>query len=206
MRDQRSGRAGPGRGFGAKAFAALALAVASGLASVALAQPADRDWAAPEDFDALRASYGARADYAGLCETDNPTRELEGRMQAGDVVHVIDAADRWLKRCPVDGRVHMLRSYALSQLGREAEADAHRRWAHGLLRSILATGDGKTPETAWRTISVAEEHFLLLITGGRPASQSLDPGPPPRHVIVVETPNGSQVRVYFNPEMQFRRQ
>lgn len=181
---------------------ALLLAVAAGLAA---AQSADRDWAVPVDFDALRTEYGARDDYARVCESGNPTRELESRMQASDVVHVIDAADRWLKQCPVDGRVHMLRAYALTLLGRENEADAHRRWAQGLLRSILATGDGKTPETAWRTISIDEEYFLVLITGARPVSQALDPGPPPRDVVVVETPNGSHVRVYFNPEAHFAR-
>ena len=43
----------------------------------------------------------------------------------------------------------------------------------GLLKSILQTGDGKTCETGWHVIQVAEEYFILDMLDAQLTQQSL---------------------------------
>lgn len=49
----------------------------------------------------------------------------------------------------------------------------YRSTAEGLIKSILASGDGKTEASAFRVISVNEEHIVLAARGLRPIEQGL---------------------------------
>ena len=59
------------------------------------------------------------------------------------------------------------------ELGDTGKADFHRAVLNGLIDSILKSGDGKSPKTAWVVISVHEEYVVLQVLGFKPSQQSL---------------------------------
>jgi hypothetical protein len=155
-------------------LAALTLACA-GLASPAAASPdakpaaprpavverASRDWSEPPDFEALRAEYVGRADFALLCEQDRPLTPAFEALQAERWSVLLALTESWTERCPVDMEAHSLRAAALAKLGRDEEAGDQEMWARGLFEAVLASGDGKTPESGYRVIAAFEEYALL---------------------------------------------
>jgi hypothetical protein len=188
--------------------AALAL-IFTGCAAGPVAAPeeteserSEPDWAVLPDFDALRTEWGDRDDFTQLCETDRPIKEVNAAFEASAWPDLLQLSDVGLARCPVDIYLHTVRSVALRELGRTAESQQQLRWRNGLVGSILASGDGKTPETAWVVISVAEEYAVLGVFGMQFRRQSLVEGNLDR--IEAER-EGDAVTLYFDPRAHFRR-
>jgi hypothetical protein len=184
---------------------AVLLAILAGCTSGPPEPPrpsAPPDWSALPDFDALRREWGDRDDFMQLCEFDRPLRMAGAAMDASAWEEVLRIADSWLARCVVDIDFHAVRANALQELGRTAEFEQQLRWRDGLLESILRTGDGKTEETAWVVISVAEEYSVLNALGLRRETQSLTTSGRDRIEAEVE---GRVVTLYFFPDAHFRR-
>ena len=86
-------------------------------------------------------------------------------------------------------------------------ADAHRKHMDGIITSILKSGDGRTPQTAFTVIDIQEEYMLmkevLKIDGKkRPTLQQNG------HVYDVfdyTAKNGSTATIYFNVDLIFAR-
>jgi hypothetical protein len=160
----------------------------------------------PTDFDELRDAWGRRMDYRALCETSLPTPAWAEAEQAKDFAKAYDIAAKWLATCPVVERVHMWAYGDAKQIGDSARMDIHKRWYQGLIKSVLKTGDGKTPETAWKTISVSEEYAVLQYYGLARGPQALV-----MHPVMVDKltakpiAGGDPVDLYFNPELHFAR-
>ena len=123
--------------------------------------PAGERWTEPVDFGELRASYAARPDFVEVCSRGRPLRETLDEIAEKDWPDALELSERWLASCPVDMDAHYLAAVALTELGREDEARAHVDWYRGLVESVLATGDGHTPATAWVVISAQEEYSIL---------------------------------------------
>ncbi|HEY8121578.1 MAG TPA: DUF4919 domain-containing protein [Myxococcota bacterium] len=187
--------------FAACLSLALACETVGGAAPVAPAAER-RDWSEPPDFAALRAEYGARDDFDARCEVDRPLRRAYGQMQAEAWSDLLALAEPWAQRCPVDLEAHMLCAIALEQSGRTEEADAHRSWVRGLFESVLATGDGKTPETAYRVIAVFEEYAMLRMFRWEPKQQALVAQGIDAMTVDAE---GEERVVYFDPAASFAR-
>lgn len=187
---------------------ATALACASPGEPPAAAAPAvsstaaASDWSTYPDFDALRAELGAKPEFNALCEARRPLRELARAFQKKRWQEVVTTSAPWLAQCPVDTYVHMLRAVALLESGREEEARDHRLWAQGLLESVLATGDGKTPSTAYKVISVFEEYGVLAMLGYEPKGQALTSD---RVDAMTVEREGESTVIYFDPSPSFAR-
>ncbi len=155
-------------------------------------------WSEQVNFIALREAYGARADFGERCED----RDVSGKASAALVAHrfddVVDLTGPALDRCPVWIQLHLWRGAALRSLGRESEADLHKRWYLGLTDSILASGDGRSAETPHVTISIIEEYAVLSRLGLEPKQQSLTAGM--LDLIDATDQSGKHVSVYFNPK------
>ena|SRR5215510_6598839 len=154
------------------------------------------------DFDRLRAEFGARSDFVAICERDRPLHQLADLVIQKDWNSILATSEPWLQRCPVDIDAHLIRAVALKELKRSAESEHHLNWFRGLVDSVLTSGDGRTPQTAFVVISVAEEYSILRVLRVRPK----------RHVtlssgideLVVEIDGVAGV-LYFNPTAQVRR-
>jgi hypothetical protein len=138
------------------------------------AHGADSDLSRP--FTELRHAFAASPAFSGSWVAD-PERQLamkaleEKRSQ--DFL-LLSAA--WLQKLPVDARVHLARAAVLAEAG-DFVAAAHHRFAfYGLLESILASGDGRSMNTAFRVISVDEEYTVLSFMGETVSKQRLDGG------------------------------
>jgi hypothetical protein len=166
------------------------------------APPPARDWSAPADFGGLREEYGERRDFFEICEADRPLREWFERGNDGDWESVVTSSRAWLSHCPVDIDAHFVSAVALSQLDREAEAQEHARWFRGLLASVLGSGDGRTPHTAYAVISIPEEYAVLRALRLEFKQQALLDGR--IDALTVEGASG-RTTLYFDPAAHFRR-
>lgn len=153
-------------------------------------------WKTQVDFTELRATYGEREDFDAVCRRNRPLREMLEEVEERDWPTALLLSEAWLHSCPVDMDAHYLAAVALTELGREDEARAHVDWYRGLVESVLATGDGHSPETAWVVISEQEEYSILQALQvdllGRSA---LDGGV---HALAVEV-EGEPRTFYFRP-------
>ncbi|MCX5735943.1 MAG: DUF4919 domain-containing protein [candidate division NC10 bacterium] len=131
--------------------------------------------------DALLEFRAVRAAYAEL-----PLEQRQGRLRAGklqsemlealqrrDLDRALERAQTLLALCYVDIDAHVVASIVYRQHGDLDRANDHQWIANGLARSILDSGDGKSPETAFEVISVDEEYALFRVLGLRPTGQAL---------------------------------
>jgi len=163
-----------------------------------------RSWDDPSpEFSGMRAAYGERDDYAALCERDRPLRPLFDAAERERWERVVELALPWLDQCPIDLDAHLLSAVAFQHLGRLEEAEQHRRWYHGLLESILASGDGRSAESAFVVVSVAEEYSVLRALRLEREQQRLLAGG--IDALDVRAEDGSQSTLYFDPAAHFRR-
>jgi hypothetical protein len=112
--------------------------------------------------------YAIREAYA-----DSPTYDPYGTLvelhrvemlrayQHRDLKVAISEADKVLDQNYADIGAHVVEEMAYSDLGDEVHARFHRMLAREFLLSILRTGDGKSPGTAFQIVSVPEEYAVL---------------------------------------------
>lgn len=73
----------------------------------------------------------------------------------------------------IDLDAHKLLRQSCSVLADKACENRHRFVGLGLLKSIVANGDGRSCKTAWEVIAVEEEYFVLRMIGEKPKEQSV---------------------------------
>lgn len=114
-------------------------------------------------------------------------------------------AEAVLAKNYVDVNAHMVAHIAYRQQGDEEKARLHRRWADGLIASIKAGGDGKSPETAWQVISISEEYAVLRSMNLRPAGQALvnRNGHAYDEITVADPQTKAETKYYFNVDKPF---
>lgn len=176
---------------------------AEGSTAAAQAAPAPRDWSAPVDFSALRGEYGNRDDFDALCVDERPFVALAEQAPAKDWTGIIATSAPWLDSCPIDMDVHFVRAVALKEVGRTEESELHVAWYKGLVGSVLSSGDGRSPQSAWVVISVQEEYAILRGLRARAVSQELVEGRIDK--LDIERSNGQRATIYFDPKAHFQR-
>ena len=100
---------------------------------------------------------------------------------------------------------HFLLIMLYGRLGMRKEADQEKLVVDKLMQSILDSGNGITPETAWFTVSSSEEYFLLRLLGLNPKSQaSVTQGEHTFDKVTVTDHEGKESVVWFysDTEMQ----
>ncbi len=92
---------------------------------------------------------------------------------------------------------HLMLSGGYQKQGDMRNEQVHQEIAMGLLESILSSGDGKSPETAWKVIQVPEEYIVLRVLGATPIGQELIDSDPICDKISA-TINGRTYLFYFD--------
>lgn len=112
------------------------------------------------DFTALRMASAAR-----LAKTDAADPELRKKMFAAlhqdQWAAVIETGNQVLAQNYLDIDAHMFVAHAYEKGNEPGKAAPHRTTADGLMKSILASGNGRSFETAFVVISVDEEYSVL---------------------------------------------
>jgi hypothetical protein len=112
------------------------------------------------DFQELRLACTRSSRYSPY------TAASEGQCASGDVLGgidgeaALDAALRTLGSNYLEIEAHLLAASEYRATGDQAKAKYHESCARGLLDSVLRSGDGRTPGTAFAVISVAEEYAV----------------------------------------------
>ena len=136
-----------------------------------LVAAAERD-PASADFDQLRKAYVASPRY-------QPTTHFSQAKLQG-MTNNVSAVDELALRCkklaeenPMDLEVRLMLDYAYSEMEQHDLAAQQHAFISGHLDAIWASGNGKSFETAWVVVSVAEEYTLLSIMGYKMQQQRL---------------------------------
>jgi len=153
-------------------------------------------------FSKLRMDYAQRKDFNPGWKLDEDRQAVIAAYQAKDYQKTVDLAEHWLARCPVDADVHNVCSAAATALGNLKTATHHLYFAYGLMESVTQSGDGLTPKTAFRVISVSEEYSLLREFGAQVTKQSLLDGPCDK--MDCKFPSGKEVSLYFDVSIPFK--
>lgn len=159
---------------------ALALLAAGSLATAAdsnyeelLARAKRGD--ASLDFGALRLAFAESAQYHPYDNAATPFKQamLRAMREPPDCAVVLDDAGKVIDLVFIDIDAHRAEDLCYRRRGDTASADFHRAIALGLLRSILRSGDGKGPATAYIVIAIDEEYSLLDALGDIAGDQTL---------------------------------
>lgn len=126
------------------------------------------------DFTALRDAYAASAHYQPEGgDYDQPRSAMIDAFNAKDCAKALAAADKVLDSIFIDISAHIVSGRCFEVGGDAPKAEFHRAIARGLVQSILASGDGKTPKTAYVVVAVSEEYDVLTALGLKLGVQSL---------------------------------
>ena len=125
------------------------------------------------DFRALRLSYAETADYKPYGEDKAKKSEMFEALRNKDYDKAIADAQVILEKKFVDIEAHFVCSIAFREMKNVEKYAFHNFVMKGLVDSILNSGDGKTPETAFIVIETGEEYALLGMTGFEVVRQSL---------------------------------
>jgi hypothetical protein len=168
----------------------LVLIAAVLLASQALAQPAPAPAKAPspqEEYQALLEKVkksDASVDFARMrqlqtqlddykpygADVDEHPLALVGK---GKLDQAKAVAQQILAESYLDLEAHTAAGRVAEKRGDKAAAAHHRYVVDGVLGSILKSGDGKTPATAYVVIAISEEYALMSRLGLQVAQQHL---------------------------------
>ena len=137
---------------------------------LARAKRGDRDL----DYQALRYAFTTTPAYDPYYGGLNALKQAMNKAyRAQDCAAATRNAAEVLAVDYVEIDAHLVDDICFRQLGDTASAELHRMTALGLLRSILQSGDGKSPDNAYVVIAVAEEYSLLGTLGLKVTKQSL---------------------------------
>jgi hypothetical protein len=158
------------------------------------------------DYAALRNAYADSKSYDGyntdLISLRGPFRKA---FADGDCASAIRHGQEILEKNYVFLDAHQILGVCYGRLGQTDLAERHTAAARGLYRSIHATGDGKTPETAFVVISVAEEYSVLGIQGLKRGQQVLiKKDGHSFDLLTVENKSGGKEQLYFNIDRVLR--
>jgi hypothetical protein len=117
---------------------------------------------ASSDYLKLRQQYAAsqQFDPDGL-KSLTERKAMHAAFSAGDFQTVSDKAAAILGQHFTDIDSNIIASLAYSKLGKAKLARRHMAIATGLMGSITATGDGKSPEHAFEVLTILEEYAIV---------------------------------------------
>jgi hypothetical protein len=148
------------------------------------------------NFGQLRKAAISQAKYNGYDQLD--IKPVISAFGAHDWTGVQTLCDKQLAHDYLDISAHLLDALAADKLGRPDAAALHRRIWHGMVDAILASGDGKSAQTAFHVIGVDEEYFILRIMRLKLGKQSLVVKDGAFDVLDVADEQGTQHELWFD--------
>lgn len=128
---------------------------------------------AKADFQALRLAYVQTPDYQPYGD-DRASRDgMRDGMRSKDYQKAVKNADKVLSKNYVDIEAHAIAALAHAELKNADKAKFHTYVRDGLVKSILKSGDGKSPKTAFVVINTSEEYALMRALEVKPMRQAL---------------------------------
>ena len=135
-------------------------------------------------------------------------RPLNAALAQKNYEEVLKIAESVLAKNFVEVNAHMAAQIAYQETGNAERAQFHKFMADGLLNSIKASVDGKSPEKAFEVISINEEYGLIRSLKLRPIKQALlqDKGHSFDAITVIDPQTNQESTIYFNIDKPFNWQ
>jgi len=160
------------------------------------------------DFDELRRAFVESPEYnpyggvklAGLAEAYNSVEESEFEACLKHVDKVL--ADNYMSL-----EAHMIGVVCSGRSADFEREDRHRYMVEGLMESIEGSGDGRTQDSAYHTISTSELRGFVRLKGLQVLEQSIvyDQRGIYDKMQVRDPESGDEYALYFNVSQQFAR-
>lgn len=153
------------------------------------------------DFTELRMAFTRTPAYRGMMMA--AYQPLWRTLNARDFEAAIRVADNVLKQNYAEPNAHMVAARAHRELGHDDLAAFHQFVVDGLLRSLVATGDGKSAESAYHAIDISEEYALFRSMNVTVKAQSMvgppvDGRPIVDRVVVVDGVTREERVIFFS--------
>jgi hypothetical protein len=122
-------------------------------------------------------------------------------FNAGDYEGALRKGQEIIQHNIANGDGHFLAMVSLKHLGKQEETAKEKLIVDQIMQSILSSGDGKTADTAWFTVSTSEEYFVIRILGLKPKSQALVVnGAHSLDRMTVVGEDGKETTLWFNTD------
>jgi len=145
-------------------------------------------------FTALRENYAKVQSHSVTWETDKERKSVLALFDKAAPENFLNAALQWLARCPVDARIYLMTAEAYAHMGRYEDNIRHRNMYFGLITSIVNSGDGRSPGTAFKIIALEEEYNLISYMRANVKHQRLEG----MYDILDVVINGQPTIMYFD--------
>ncbi|WP_082859320.1 DUF4919 domain-containing protein [Microbulbifer sp. Q7] len=158
------------------------------------------------DFDRLRLAYVKSPEYnpyGGMKLDGLP--EAYGSVERADFQECLRNVDKVLKHNYMSLEAHMIGVVCSGQAGEFEREDQHRYMVEGLMTSIENSGDGKSQESAFLTISTSELRGFVRLKGLQVLDQSIvyDKQGIYDKMQVRDPESGEEYPLFFNVSQQF---
>ena len=193
-----------------KKIAALTLSIVMLQAAAAAADPAG-DYAAlitaanegdpGTDYTAMRQAYAMTRDYDPSGEKTNVLmRDGQSAYVAKDCKTALEKFKAAIALNFTLSDAHALSADCLEQAGDKTGEQREQAIAQGLFDSIIGSGDGESPATAFHIITMNEEQAILAIAGVNGTGKTTlttDQGPVDK-IDITDPATGEKGAVFFN--------
>ena len=150
------------------------------------------------DFTALRMAWADRLAAARPADPELRKKMFEALHQ-DQWAAVIETGNQVLAQNYLDIDAHMFVAFAYEKTHEPEKSALHRTMGNGLMKSILASGDGRSFKTAFVVVSVEEEYSVLKHYRLQSDKQDLVNGEGHGYdVLTAETDQHEKATVYFN--------
>ncbi|HPQ39255.1 MAG TPA: DUF4919 domain-containing protein [bacterium] len=126
-----------------------------------------------EYYTKLRMDFAASKDFSPMWDQDPEREKAVELLRNGKTREGNTALQAYLKKNPVDTRIHLYCAVSAMELKDWALASKHLAIYHGLLASIGASASGATVNDPIKVISIQEEYDFLDSLNIETAGQSL---------------------------------
>jgi hypothetical protein len=158
-----------------------------------------RDHIESTDFTALREASTQEPSYNPYAR--NPAqKEFSEAVNAADFEGALKIGAAALEQDYLNADLHFGMAYCYEKLGKTAHQQWHEQFAIGLVRSVLLSGDGASPATAFRVLYFREVYDVLRVRRLRLTQQSLLNEPDGQRYDLMQcvAQDGTTVALYFN--------
>ena len=157
------------------------------------------------DFTALRLAYAASDRYDPYDSRCPKCTEFDEALDFSDPKRALELGVALEDSRFLDAYHHKRLGDLYSLEGNGPKAGYHAGVARALAKSVLASGDGRSAETAYVVISTREEYLVLAELGLTLKEQALQTTQ--QHsfdVLTVQDANGVEFSLYFNVDLPLR--
>ena len=141
------------------------------------------------------------ADVDGEFDWHAANTEGVAAFNAGDYAKALLKAQEIIRHDIANGDGHFLAMVSLKHLDKQEESAKEKLIVDKILQSILSSGDGRTSDTAYFTVSTSEEYFVIRLLNLKPKSQSpVRNGAHSFDEMTVVDKDGKETTLWFNTD------